>query len=119
MKKIIAPLLLTLGILFLLLGCQQAEQTTQTDTPKQTNGKLITKEEAAKHDTVQDCWLIIDGKVYDVTSYVDSHPGQESILEGCGMDSTELYETRPMGSGTPHSSNARKQLEEYFIGEIE
>ena len=42
----------------------------------------------------------------------------KAILEGCGKDGTELYETRPMGSGTPHSDRARNLLEDYYIGEL-
>lgn len=100
-----------------LTGCAQQTQPQE----KQTNGKMIrtyTQEETAKHSTVKDCWVTLDDKVYDITSYVATHPGQETILEGCGVDATTLYENRPMGSGTPHSGKAREDLEKYFIGEI-
>ena len=72
-----------------------------------------------KHNTKEGCWLAIDGKVYDVSSFVSSHPGGDALLEGCGKDATELYETRPMGSGTPHSERARDMLEGYYIGGLE
>ena len=75
-------------------------------------------EEIAKHGSENDCWLLIDGKVYDVTEFIGRHPGGDAVLEGCGIDSTELYETRPMGSGTPHSPGARQRLDDYYIGEL-
>ena len=90
-------------------------------TEKQTNGKMIrtyTQEETAEHSTVKDCWVILDDKVYDITSYIAEHPGQKEILKGCGVDGTTLYENRPMGSETPHSGKAREALEKYFIGGI-
>ncbi len=77
-----------------------------------------TMEEVAKHNTKDDCWMVIDGDVYDVTDFIASHPGGPSILQGCGKDATELFETRPMGSKTPHSSNARGLKEKYEIGEL-
>lgn len=35
----------------------------------------ISYEELAKHDKVDDAWLAIRGKVYNVTKYMDFHPG--------------------------------------------
>lgn len=73
-----------------------------------------------KHSTKEDCWLAIEGKVYDVTKFVMSskHPGGEAILEGCGKDATVLFNTRPMGSGTPHSDKARSGLVNFIIGDL-
>lgn len=88
-------------------------------TPSPTN-KSYTLEEVAAHAGRESCWLAIEGKVYDVTSFVQGgfHPGKEAILQGCGKDATELFNTRPMGSGTAHSERARKMLPKYYIGEL-
>ncbi|MBA0556322.1 hypothetical protein Golob_026432 [Gossypium lobatum] len=42
--------------------------------------KLYTMEEASQHNTKDDCWVVIDGKVYDVTPYLDEHPGGDDVV---------------------------------------
>lgn len=78
-------------------------------------------DQVSQHDNVSDCWLILNEKVYDVTNFIadKSHPGGTSILEGCGTDATEIFETRPMGSQTPHSERARALLSNFYIGDIQ
>lgn len=77
-------------------------------------------DEVSKHSVKEDCWLAIEGKVYDATPYISSgfHPGKAAILEGCGKDATSLFNTRPMGSKTPHSSLARKVMATFRIGDL-
>lgn len=36
--------------------------------------------EIAKHNSPDSCWLVIHGKVYDVTKFLDQHPGGRTIL---------------------------------------
>lgn len=50
--------------------------------------RKYTREEVSKHNSRDDCWLIVDNKVYDVTSFVDSHPGGDSIFFNAGKDNT-------------------------------
>jgi cytochrome b involved in lipid metabolism len=97
----------------------QKEEGKNTDKPESGDTKTFTLEEVEKHSEVGDCWLVLDGKVYDVTEFINSHPGGEAILQGCGKDATELFETRPMGSGTAHSLRARSIREQYYIGDFE
>jgi cytochrome-b5 reductase len=78
-----------------------------------TNGKIlhITEEELAKHNKKTDCWLAISGRiflkkknfhsivkyylgnVYNVTPYLDYHPGGiDEIMKGAGIDATTLFQ---------------------------
>lgn len=51
--------------------------------------------EVAKHNTVSDCWMIISGKVYDVSNYAGAHPGgAQNIASSCGTDATQAYDTK-------------------------
>ena|SRR3989344_7978993 len=92
--------------------------TTSSASPDSV--MTFTLEQLAEHSDKTSCWIAIDGKVYDVTPFVASglHPGKEAILQGCGKDATELFNTRPMGSKTSHSERARKMLPKYLIGEL-
>ena len=56
--------------------------------------KYYTKEEIAPHNVEGDCWVIVDGKVYDASKYMADHPGgMEIMLENSGgVDATEDYE---------------------------
>jgi|GEM_PF-1104105 len=82
--------------------------------------KAYTLLEVSLHGTPASCWLAIGGKVYDVTPIITDrkHPGGAPIVEGCGKEATALFETRPMGSGTPHSEAARTWLASFYIGDL-
>lgn len=52
----------------------------------------FTAEEVASHNTANDCWTIVDGFVYDVTSFTKRHPGGSSEIEKmCGVNASEDY----------------------------
>lgn len=78
-----------------------------------------TLDEVAKHSSREDCWMAVEGKVYDVTKYIASgmHKGKDAILMGCGKDATEIYNNRPNGSGA-HSKLAREVMSKFAIGVV-
>ncbi|KAJ5054055.1 uncharacterized protein L3040_000339 [Drepanopeziza brunnea f. sp. 'multigermtubi'] len=54
--------------------------------------KTLTRDEVAKNNTEDSLWFVIDSKVYDVTDFVDAHPGGESVLrQVAGTDATEAF----------------------------
>ncbi|HZJ18575.1 MAG TPA: cytochrome b5-like heme/steroid binding domain-containing protein [Patescibacteria group bacterium] len=77
----------------------------------------LTAEEIIKHNVSSDCWLIINNKVYDVTSFLLSHPGGEGLITPfCGKEATRAFDTRE-GTGS-HSGNAASLLTNYYIGNL-
>ena len=44
------------------------------------DSKIITWLELMKHTKTSDAWVLINGKVYDVTTYLAEHPGGDDIL---------------------------------------
>ncbi|KAF8042824.1 hypothetical protein BT93_A1221 [Corymbia citriodora subsp. variegata] len=76
--------------------------------------KLFKFEEVENHNKTKDCWLIIAGKVYDVTPFMDDHPGgDEVLLSATGKDATNDFED------VGHSDSAREMMDKYYIGEID
>ncbi|KAL0956211.1 hypothetical protein HGRIS_002368 [Hohenbuehelia grisea] len=62
-----------------------------SSTPGSAGGSY-TKEEVAKHTKKDDVWVIIDGEVLDVTSFLPDHPGGEkAIMLYAGRDATEEF----------------------------
>ncbi|MBN1151167.1 cytochrome b5 domain-containing protein [candidate division WOR-3 bacterium] len=124
MKNLIIFFMLFTAVLAISMGCSKKDMNTgenQAESLKPDTTveiKYFTVEEVQSHSSEGDCWMVIDGKVYDVTEFVAAHPGGSAILEGCGKDATELFDTRPMGSGTPHSERAREMLKKYYLGEL-
>merc|ERR1719343_1193906 len=50
-------------------------------------------EEVAKHNKKGDCWVVLNGKVLDVTNFLGEHPGGElAILTFAGKDATEEFD---------------------------
>lgn len=72
---------------------------------------VYSSQEVFKHNTPQDCWLIIWDKVYNVTSWIPQHPGGSLIFVNAGKDSTQLFESY-------HPLYVRKMLARYCIGEL-
>lgn len=71
--------------------------------------------EVAKHSTESSCWLIISGKVYDISTYFGSHPGGNSYLAAyCGKDATNAFDVSPHA----HSSYANSLLAKYLLGNL-
>jgi hypothetical protein len=45
-----------------------------------STGKTFSLDDARKHTSDKDCWLIVHGKVYDVTDFLEEHPGGYDII---------------------------------------
>eukprot|EP01083_Nonionella_stella_P269735 912896_1 len=54
------------------------------------SSKIITREEFQKHHSLDNCWIEIDGKVYDVSQWMRKHPGGERLLECLGGKDASL-----------------------------
>ncbi|KAB1200366.1 Cytochrome b5 [Morella rubra] len=76
--------------------------------------KVYTLAEVAEHNDSKDCWLVIEGKVFNVTKFLDDHPGGDDVLlSATGKDATDDFED------VGHSSSARAMMDEFYVGDID
>jgi cytochrome b involved in lipid metabolism len=92
---------------------QDATVTPQTEATPASTG--IALSEIAQHGTPTDCWLAIDGRVFNINEYIKLgiHPGGEKILNGCGKDASVMF-----ANIDKHDTKARQTLEKYLIGNL-
>ena len=61
--------------------------------------------QVASHDRPEDCWSAVGGAVYDLTTWIDRHPGgARPIINLCGKDSTEAFNRQHGGSALAQSA---------------
>ncbi|XP_020784655.1 cytochrome b5 [Boleophthalmus pectinirostris] len=69
--------------------------------------------EIEEQNSFKSTWVIIHNKVYDVTKFLEEHPGGEEVLrEQAGGDATESFED------VGHSTDAREMAKDMIIGEL-
>ncbi|KAH6687912.1 nitrate reductase [Plectosphaerella plurivora] len=77
--------------------------------------KQFTREEVEKHDSEDDCWIVVGNKVYDATSVMAWHPGGKApIMAHAGrmhQETTEEFES-------VHDDFAYDKLRECLLGTI-
>lgn len=106
--KIAPALAVTAFILLLGAGCSKNTRVTEEITSKpnepikqantQQSVTITTPEampsyamnEVNAHATSTDCWIVVQDKVYDITTYIRKNPDKKNILEGCGKDAIAL-----------------------------
>jgi cytochrome b involved in lipid metabolism len=99
--------------------------------PKHTDKPTITEQqtivcrtyslaEVAAHASRESAWIAVNGKVYDITSFIHTHPGWDCA---CGI-STVLAILRCLGTdcsdefNSIHTRAAHRQLQAYLIGDL-
>ncbi|KAE9600836.1 hypothetical protein Lal_00011209 [Lupinus albus] len=76
--------------------------------------KLFTLDEVSHHNHSKDCWLLIHGKVYNVTKFLDDHPGGDDVLlSSTGKDATNDFDD------IGHSTSAVAMMDEFYVGDID
>jgi cytochrome b involved in lipid metabolism len=90
---------------------QQQQEQWQTELASLAHLPEYSLQQVSWHDRPDDCWIVLNDKVYNVTKLVDGHPGgMEVMMEQAGRDATSAF--RSVG----HSIDAIEQVDEFLVG---
>lgn len=88
---------------------------TGTNTQTNTSAGKYTLAQVGTHKTPEDCWSVVNGSVYNLTSWIASHPGGSgAIMSMCGVDATKEYLGQHGGQQNPE-----RILETFKIGTLQ
>ena len=113
---VIAPAVL---VMVFLAGHSGAEATwanvlaatSQGASAETSDAEGYTLDEVAAHATIDDCWIVVDGTVYDASGYAAAHPGGASrIADICGTDATQAFRNQHGNQGSPNRTLAGFEL---------
>lgn len=127
--KIAIPIIAVLSIIFTVLAGHSgaeaswknriaATQTTALDntdpqasnsaSPKATSPTgtvTLSSAEISTHNSKSDCWSIVKGNVYNLTSYVSRHPGGQSVIANiCGKDGSNSFTNQHSNQSLPNNT---------------
>lgn len=72
---------------------------------------IISWNEVRKHNNQDDCWIVIDQFVYDVTPWIKQHPGGNVLAILAGEDASAMYYSS-------HFTPSKKLLDKFLVGSL-
>lgn len=68
-------------------------QSENSNLSQQSQPVLVfSMAQVSAHNSAPGCWTVINGSVYDLTTWIDRHPGgPEAIMGLCGSDGTDAF----------------------------
>jgi cytochrome b involved in lipid metabolism len=79
---------------------------------KTTTASGYTMAIVATHNSATSCWSVVNGKVYNLTSWINQHPGgKQAILGMCGKDGSAAFNGQHGGQARPAN-----ELASFYIG---
>merc|ERR1711920_1054099 len=99
------------------MGTDKKEEATVNpfqNTPEEdAKLKEFSEDQVKAHNKDEDCWIILHGRVYNVSKFMNDHPGGPDVLEDvAGSDATEDFEA------TFHSKKARDMSKDLLVGKV-
>ena len=88
--------------------------TTTSATAASGTTQSLTMAVVAKHHRPKNCWAAISGNVYNLTSWINRHPGGAGPIKGlCGTDGTSAFQNQHGGQGRP-----AQELKQFLVGPL-
>lgn len=119
--KIIASIVIVLALIaaFYLLSGRTAVSTSkdlpEAEIQSAASSTAYTLVEVGQHADASSCWAAINGKVYDLTQWINQHPGgPDKILSICGTDGSAAFNRQHGGESRPAN-----ELTNFYIGVLQ
>ncbi|MCX6719237.1 MAG: hypothetical protein NTZ38_02580 [Candidatus Taylorbacteria bacterium] len=92
----------------------QISALASTTQPANKTPNGYTMAQIKAHATASNCWTAVNGKVYDVTPWINQHPGgTRAIISMCGIDGSSAFNGQHGGQRRPAS-----ELASFVIGSL-
>jgi len=74
--------------------------------------RCLSWNEVEKHNHPDDCWIVVDGFVYDISGWHDKHPGGKTISILAGEDNSSMFHSN-------HICDITSLMDQFKIGEVQ
>ncbi len=93
---------------------ESASSSSQTQTQPSQSNVYYSREQVRKHNKKDDCWIIVNENVYDITRFQHIHPGGSRIIKSyLGQDATEVF-----NAFHKELDRVNKYAKSYLIGRV-
>ena len=90
------------------------EPAKASPTPEVTTQSAYTMAKVKENNSAASCWSVISGNVYNLTQWINQHPGGPSAIASlCGVDGTASFNAQHRGEGKP-----TQRLSGYLLGPL-
>ncbi|CAN2187467.1 Cytochrome b5-like heme/steroid binding domain containing protein [Candidatus Nanopelagicaceae bacterium] len=90
------------------------EPAKASPTPEVTTQSAYTMAKVKENNSAASCWSVISGNVYNLTQWINQHPGGPSAIASlCGVDGTASFNAQHRGEGKP-----TQRLSDYLLGAL-
>ena len=90
------------------------EPAKASPTPEVTTQSAYTMAKVKENNSASSCWSVISGNVYNLTQWINQHPGGPSAIASlCGVDGTASFNAQHRGEGKP-----TQRLSGYLLGAL-
>lgn len=91
-----------------------ARPSASASAPASASNATYTMAQVATHNSQQDCWAVIDKNVYNLTQWINRHPGgPDKIIPLCGTDATSNFHGQHDDQSRPN-----EQLATFKVGTV-
>jgi cytochrome b involved in lipid metabolism len=95
-------------------GVKATTPTPTASATPTTTSNALTLARVKANNTASSCWSIINGNVYNLTSWISNHPGGKSAITSlCGIDGTSAFNSQHRNESKPES-----RLTGYLLGKL-